>query len=128
MKRHLYQTACAITLCGLVGVSGCAGKTKAVTGQQIANTEKSIVAARDGNAGANAPLELKLAEEKLAAAKAAADEKEFDQARNLLEEAQVNAELARAKSGEVKAEQAAKGMRDSINTLRKEIERPEKAQ
>jgi hypothetical protein len=123
MKKHLYEIACALTLCGLVSVSGCAGNGKALT-EQIANTEKSIVAARDGNASINAPLELKLADEKLQAAKAAAGKNEYDQARNLLEEAQVDADLARAKSGSAKAQQ----FRDSIKALLKEIEKGQKAQ
>jgi hypothetical protein len=125
MKSHLYQTACTLALCGLLGVSGCAGKEKALTGQQIANTEKSIASARDGNAATNAPLDLKLAEEKVAAARAAAGKKDFDQARDLLEKAQADADLARAKSASMEAEQAAKRTRDNINTLRKEIERVE---
>ncbi|MDD2318573.1 MAG: DUF4398 domain-containing protein [Geobacteraceae bacterium] len=123
MNNHVYRLACAITLCGLMGVSGCAGNGKALT-EQIANTEKSIAAARDGNASTSAPLELKLADEKLRAAKAAADKKEYDQARTLLEEAQVDADLARAKSESAKAQQ----FRDSIKALLKEIERGQKAQ
>ncbi len=123
MKNHLYQLACALTLCGLAGVGGCAGNGKALT-EQIANTEKSIVAARDGNASTSAPLELKLADEKLRAAKAATDRSDYDQARNLLEEAQVDADLARAKSASAKAQQ----FRDSIKALLKEIERGQKAQ
>ena len=123
MKKHCYQLAYALTLCGLVGASGCAGNGKALT-QQIANTEKSIVSARDDNAATNAPLELKLAEEKLQAAKAAADKGAYDQARSMLEEAQVDVELARAKTGSAKAQQ----IRDSIKALLKEIERGQKAQ
>jgi hypothetical protein len=123
MKSHVCEIAYALTLCGLVSVSGCAGNGKALT-EQIANTEKSIVAARDGNASISAPLELKLADEKLQAAKAAADKNEYEKARNLLEEAQVDADLARAKSGSAKALQ----LRDSIKALLKEIERGQKAQ
>jgi hypothetical protein len=123
MKKHCYQLACALTLCGLVSASGCAGNGNALT-QQIANTEKSIVTARDGNAATNAPLELKLAEEKLLAAKAAADKGAFDQARTILEEAQVDADLARAKSESAKAQQ----IRDSIKALLKEIEKGQKSQ
>lgn len=123
MKNQLYQLGCALTLCGLVGVNGCAGNGKALS-EQIANTEKSIVAARDGNASTSAPLELKLADEKLRAAKAAADQREYDRARNLLEEAQVDADLARAKSGSAKAQQ----FRDSIKALLKEIEKGQKGQ
>ena len=123
MENQLCRIVGALTLCGLVGISGCAGKGKVLT-EQIANTEKSIVAARDGNASINAPLELKLADEKLQAAKAAADKNEYDQARNLLEEAQVDADLAKAKSGSAKAQQ----FRDSIKALLKEIEKGQKAQ
>lgn len=123
MKKHVYHIACALTLLGLAGTSGCAGEGKALKGQ-IANTEKSIGTARDGNASISAPLELKLANEKLQAAKAAADKRDYDQARNLVEEAQVDADLAVAKSESAKAKQ----FRDSIKALLKEIEKGQKAQ
>jgi len=125
--NYLHQIAWMLAFCGLVGISGCAGNEK-VPPEQIANTEKTIGEARDSNATVHAPLELKLADEKLQAAKAAVDKKEYDQARRLLEEAQVNADLANAKSGSTKARQVAKEMRDSINALRQEIERTQKAQ
>lgn len=123
MKNHVYHVICALTLFGLLGTSGCAGEGKALT-EQMANTEKLIVAAKDGDASISAPLELKLANDKLQAAKAATDKKEYDQARNLLEEAQVDADLARAKEGSAKAQQ----LRDSIKSLLKEIEQSQKAQ
>ena len=123
MENQLCRIVGALMLCGLVGVSGCAGKGVALTGQ-IANTEKSIAAARDGNASMSAPLELKLADEKLQAAKAAADKRENDQARTLLEEAQVDADFAMAKSASAKAKQ----FNDSIKALLKEIEKGQKAQ
>ncbi len=122
MKKHVYQLACALMLCGLAGAGGCAGNGKALS-EQIANTEKSIVAARENNASTSAPLELKLAEEKLRAAKAAADKGAYDQARTMLEEAGVDADLAKAKSESAKAQQ----IRDSIKALLKEIERGQKA-
>lgn len=123
MENQLCRIVGALTLCGLVGVSGCAGQGKALS-EQIANTEKSIAAARDGNASISAPLELKLADEKLQAAKAAADKREYDQARTLLEEAQVDADFAMAKSGSAKAKQ----FNDSIKALLKEIEKGQKSQ
>ncbi len=123
MKNHMYQIVCAFTLFGLMATGGCAGEGKALRGQ-IANTEKSIVATRDSDASTSAPLELKLANDKLQAAKAATDKKDYDQARNLLEEAQVDADLARAKAGSAKAQQS----RDSIKSWLKEIDRGQKAQ
>lgn len=123
MKKHLYHCACALMLCSLAGASGCAGNGVALS-EQIANTEKSIVTARENNASTSAPLELKLAEEKLQAAKTAADKGAYDQARTILEEAQVDADLARAKSESAKAQQ----IRDSIKALLKEIEQGQKSQ
>jgi len=123
MENKLCRIVGALTLCGLVGISGCAGKGTVLT-EQIANTEKSIAAARGGNASISAPLELKLADEKLQAAKAAADKREYDQARSLLEEAQVDADLAMAKSDYAKAKQ----FNESIKALLKEIEKGQKTQ
>lgn len=125
--NHIHQIACMLVLCGLVGISGCAGNGK-VPSEQIANTEKTIGEARDSNATVHAPLELKLADEKLQAAKAAVDKKEYDQARRLLEEARADADFANAKTGSIKARRVAKEMRDSINALQQEIERTQKAQ
>ena len=127
MMNNLHQIACMLVLCGLVGISGCAGNGK-VPLEQIANTEKTIGEVRDSNATVHAPLELRLADEKLQAAKAAVDKKEYDQASRLLEEARADADFANAKSRSIKARQVAKEMRDSINSLQQEIERTQKAQ
>lgn len=123
MKKHIYQLACTLMLCVLAGAGGCAANGK-VLREQIANTEKSILAARDGNAATTAPLELKLAEDKLRSAKTAADQGAYDQARTMLEEAQVDADLARAKSESAKVQQ----LRDSIKALLREIEKNQKHQ
>ena len=123
MRIHAYHIICVLTLFGLAGMSGCAGEEKALR-EQTANTEKSIVSARDLYATINAPLELKLANDKLQAAKAATDKREYDQARNLLEEAQADADLARAKAGSAKALQ----LRDNIKALLREIDKDHKNQ
>ncbi len=123
MNNHVYHIICMLALIGMAGTSGCAGEGKALS-QQIANTEKSIVAARDEDASICAPLELKLANDKLQAAKAATDKREYDQARNLVEEAQADADLARSKAGSAKAQQ----LRDGIKALLKEIEKGQKNQ
>ncbi len=125
MKSHLFQIACMLILCGFVGAGGCAGKPPT---EQVANTEKAIGEAGSANATVYAPLELKLADDKLQAAKAAVDKKEYDQALRLLEEAQADADLANAKSASAKARQTAKEMRDSIDALRQETQRTQKAQ
>ncbi len=127
-KNRTLLAVYVLALCGLLGVGGCAGKEAVIAKEQIANTEKAIGEARDSNATINAPLELKMAEEKLEAAKAAMDKKEYEQARLLVEKAQVDSNLALAKTNSKKAMQNVKELRDSIDALGKEIERSQKAQ
>lgn len=113
-----------VIFCGLLLVS-CASKGVAPV-EKISTAEKSIDVARESNATISAPLELKLAEDKLNEAKAAINEEEFEKAHRLVDEALINANLAEAKSRSEKAKKLSQEMRDSIDTLRREIERTEK--
>src|SRR6185369_401418 len=122
MEKGSLRIVCTLALCCLMGASGCSGNGAIIVREQIANTEKSISEARDSNATINAPLELKMAVEKLEAAKAAMEKKEYDQARLLIEKAQVDSALALAKTSSKKATQNVKELRDSIDALGKEIE------
>jgi len=128
MENGLLRAGYVLALCGLLGASGCAGNGTIITKDQIANTERSISEVRNSNATIKAPLELKMAEEKLEAAKAAMEKKEYEQARFLIEKAQVDSDLALAKTNSIKAKQNVKELRDSIDALDKEIERSQKAQ
>ena len=128
MKNGLFRTVCVLALCSMLGAGGCSGKGAIIAKEQIANTERSIGEARDSNATINAPLELKMAVEKLEAAKAAMEKNEYDQAHLLIEKAQVDSDLALAKTNSKKAKQNVKELRDSIDALGKEIERSQKAQ
>jgi Domain of unknown function (DUF4398) len=55
-------------------------------------------AARDAGASTYAPLELRAAEERLSAGRAAADKRHYDDAIKLAQEAQINSDLAAAKA------------------------------
>jgi hypothetical protein len=123
MIKHMFRMICVISLGALVVASGCAAKGNAPVGQ-LENTEKMINDAKNENATVHAPLELKMADEKLKAAKAAIKAENYDQARRLLDEAKADADLAVAKSASAKTRLIAKEMNDSIETLRKEVERP----
>jgi hypothetical protein len=92
----------------------------------IASAEMAINVAREGNAIIHAPLELKLAEDKLNAAKAAVEEKEFHRAQRLTEEALLDAKVAEAKSSSEKSKRLTREMRESIEALRREIGRTQK--
>ncbi|MFH1701903.1 MAG: DUF4398 domain-containing protein [Nitrospirota bacterium] len=91
--------------------------------EKITTVKKAIDTARESNAIINAPLELKLAEDKLEKAKAAINEEEFEMARRLADEALIDAKLAEAKSRSERAKKLEQEMRNSIDTLRRELER-----
>jgi hypothetical protein len=105
-----------------VSAAGCASKGVAPV-ESMTSAELVIKEAKDNNATINAPLELKFAEEKLAAAKAAVSREEFLQAKRFADEALMDAKFAEAKSLSVKAKKQAQEMRDTIETLRNEIDR-----
>ena len=94
---------------------------------KLANVERDIVRARENSAMVHAPLELRLAEEKLAEAKALMNQKEYVAAERLLDEALIDANLAEAISGTEKEKINSTKMRETVDALRKEIERKSQA-
>jgi hypothetical protein len=121
MRRACQAIGIAVIL-AVVSAAGCASKGAAPV-ESMTSAELVIKEARDNNAAINAPLELKFAEDKLAAAKAAVTQEEFIRAKRLADEALMDAKLAEAKSLSVKAKKQAQEMRDTIDTLRHEIDR-----
>jgi|WetSurMetagenome_2_1015567.scaffolds.fasta_scaffold102524_1 hypothetical protein len=120
--KMLYQAASiAVVVIAALSPAGCASKVAPV--ENITGAELVIKVAKDGNAAIHAPLELKLAEDKLSAARAAVDKEEFLQAKRLADEALMDAKLAETKALSVKAKKQALEMRDAVETLRREIER-----
>jgi chromosome segregation ATPase len=111
----------AVTL-GLFLVGGCATNGN-LSSQNITQGERAITEARQSNASLSAPVEMKTAEDKIAAARSALAKKEYEEATRLAEEAQADAEYARAKADSEKAKKTADEMRQNIQTLRQEIER-----
>lgn len=94
---------------------------------KLANVERDIVRARENSAMVHAPLELRLAEEKLAEAKALMSQKEYAAAERLLDEALIDANLAEAISGTEKEKINSTKMRETVDALRKEIEQKSQA-
>ena len=111
---------------GLVLAMGCGGKA-AMSMKKISNAERAISDAKESNAIVHAPLDLKLAEDKLNTAKEAEAREEYLTASRIADEAILDADYARARSRAYKAEQILREMRDSIDALRKEIESTSKA-
>lgn len=106
-------------------VVACAAKKMPV--ENITSAEMAIKEAQESNASVNAPLELKIAIDRLNQAKAAMEQEEFDKARRLADEAMLDAQLAEARSRSEKAKKVAQETQNSIDTLRHEIERSQKS-
>jgi outer membrane murein-binding lipoprotein Lpp len=121
LKLLLFATISCVFL-----LVGCASKEVAPT-VDISKAEMAIKAAMDRDASTNAPLELKTAQDKLQAAEEAMKQEKFEKARRLAEEAEVDAKVAESKSDAVKEQKHAEEMRNSISTLRQEIERAQQS-
>lgn len=92
-------------LFAVVALAGCATAPPPLTGLEDATA--AIARARASDAQLHAPVELRFAESKLGQARIALDEKEYDAATHLLAQAEIDAELAIAKSRSARARAAA---------------------
>ena len=117
-KQGLFVVVLALTILGLSGCSGLA----ALSRDNISEGDKAMLEAKESNASLNAPVELKAAEDKLEAAKAAFDKKDYDDANRLAEQALADVEYARAKGSSEKERKKADELRQNIKTLKQDIE------
>lgn len=125
-NRRSYLSAIRIGLPAMIAgasilMSGCAS-TPPPTEQVAVSTAAVARAAKEGG-GELAPMELQMAREKLEQAKAAMTAQEYDRARILAEEAQVDAQLAEAKAHSGKARKAAEELQKGVQVLHEELDR-----
>jgi hypothetical protein len=111
-------------LCGAMVLSSCAGKPPAATVSQVSQAELAVQQASKSKAPDYASLELYTAREQLAGAQEALQKKEYTQARRWAERALVNAQLAETKAESEQTRRAAAELRQSIEALRHEAEKP----
>jgi hypothetical protein len=117
----LWQWVGVPLMCGVLGLAGCAGKPPLAN---LSQANLAVQEAEKSTASQYAPLELQIAREQLDKAKRATNDKKYDEARRLADQALVNAQLAEAKAGAEKSRQAAAELQESIQALRAEIQRP----
>ena len=84
----------------------------------LARAEAAVENAQKAEAWTYAPLDMKVAQDKLAEARAAAQRDRDVKASRLADQAMVDARLAEKKADAEKARRATNEMRDTINTLR----------
>ena len=122
LKRIGPRTGFAIIVAtAILTASGCAS-TGDLPREQMA-VARAAVDRASGPAGADAPIEVADARNKLERATAAVARKDYDEARRLAEQAEVDANLAEAKSHSLRSGRALQEVREGIRQLREEIAR-----
>lgn len=94
--------------------------------EQMAVSKAAVSDAISAGGNEFAPLQLKSAMEKMDGAERAMGEKNYVRARQLAEQAQVDAKLAEAAARSAKAQKAAAALQESNRVLRQEIDRKTK--
>lgn len=102
-------------------VAGCASNQAPI--EQMAVSRAAVNNAMSGGGNEFAPIQLKSAMDKLAAAEKAMADKDYELARNMAEQAEVDAKLAGAIARSVKAQKAADAVQEDVRVLRHEIDR-----
>ncbi len=114
------RTLLAIAAASLA-LAGCAS-VPAPT-EQMAVSKSAIANAASAGGGEYASIEMRSAQDKMDRANAAIAKEDFESARWLAEEAQVDARLAEKKAQSAKARKAALVMNEDLRVLREEINR-----
>lgn len=123
-SRHPRYRAMAWAGCAAALVAGCASIP--VPTEQLAVSKAAVADAVNAGAPEHAPLEMKIARDKLDRANVALLANENDRARQLAEQAEVDAKLAEVRARSVKAQQAAAVSSESTRVLREELNRQSK--
>ena len=111
--------------CIVVVAAGCASATPPPT-EQMAVSRSAVANAVSAGGSEYASVELKTAQDKMDRANRAMAKEEYENARWLAEEAQVDARLAEKLAQSAKAQQAASVIQEDSRVLREEINRKSK--
>jgi Domain of unknown function (DUF4398) len=111
----------ALGIAGLLGIASCANVP--IPTEQMAVSNAAVSNAQSAGAIDAAPFELALANDKLAKANIAISNRQYETARELALEAQLDARLAQIKSGSVKAQKAASELQEASRALSDEMNR-----
>lgn len=108
-------------VCGMMaGLFGCASETPPIN--TISTADTAVNQAMTVKASEYAPAEMQTAMEKLGRAKKALAEEEYEDARRLAEQAQIDAQVAEAKARSENARQLAQQAQQTIEALRRDAE------
>lgn len=108
-------------LAAVAFVAGCASQPPPV--EQMATSRTAVEEAQRAGANEHAPVELRDAQQKYAAANAAMGRQDYDQARRLAAEASADARLASTKAQTARAQAAVAEVNKSLDVLRTELQK-----
>jgi len=118
MPAHLFHhPSRVLAACCVLALSACAIEA---LNNQLANSREAVDQAKIAGAQERAPAEFDTAVDKLNQASAAADKRKNKDAMRLAQEAQVDANLARARNDSMQARLAAVELQKSNDALRAE--------
>ena len=125
MERVRRQTFGAVAVVVLIALmaTGCAFSDGPLSSVKVGQAERAVEEAKQSNASVNSAAEMKMAEDKLTAARAAMAQNEYKDAIDLAEASLADADYARARSVSVRVEKAVAEQKQNIQTLRQELER-----
>jgi hypothetical protein len=123
--RPAAQLLCAVAV--LLALGACASQKTPATAD-VAVSRAAVENATSAGAADLAPAEMQSARDKLMRANQALAAKDYGVARDLANQASVDAKLAQSKANSAKASSAADELQQSIRVLREELERNSKVQ
>lgn len=123
MGRKMRITLYLMTAIVVGFTFGCATKGE-IPSEGLKRAETAIQAAQTAQANVYAPLDLRVAEDKLMEAQSAVKSEDYDRAGRLADEAAINAKLAEKRSDAERANRAARETRDTIEGLHKAVKNP----
>lgn len=109
-----------LAACCVLALSACANEA---LNNQLANSREAVDQAKIAGAAERAPADFDTAANKLSQANAAAENRKKDDAMRLAQEAQVDANLARAKNDAVQSRLAAAELQKSNDIMREMVNR-----
>jgi hypothetical protein len=115
-SMNLRRTSLWFALVMTAGVVGCS--TAQPPRETVAAADVAVKRAQSSRASESAPVDLRLALDKLDRAKAAMSQKEYTSARRLAEEALVDAQVAEAKTGSDQAHRTVIEAQRTLDNLR----------
>ncbi len=121
LSRFMSTSASALGIASVIGITACATPDRPV--EQMAVSRAAVSNAQMAGGPQAAPYEMTLATEKMAKANIALSNREYETARALALEAQLDARLAQIKASSSKAQKAASELEAASRVLSDEMNR-----